>query len=569
MKALTPAKKYLWKIIIAPFLKVVECGTQLATPFLVRYIIDDGIGNGNMKTVWSLGALVFGLAVVAFGVTMVAQYLSARVSTDYGCDLKNELFAHMNKLTEGQLVRFGKRKILTIFGSDAGAIQTGMLMVMRLLIRPPVLVLGAMILSFSIDVNCGWIVLVSTIAAASVLAVILILAPKRYAHAQADLDEISLIGSDVLAGSRTIRAFRSEKREKVRFERANEHYRRDGVRIALLNAFNNPLTFFFINAGMVLVVYFGSKSMDVGNLTSGEVASIISYLTLVLSSMIMFSRMVVAVNRARASMHRVDAFLALEEHIDKPDAVKVDPSTKEIVRFDNVTFSYHGSGLPCLNGVSFKLKKGQSIGIIGGTGCGKSTVLSLIDRMYEKTGGELYLFGTKAEDLDTSDLHRHVAYVTQKPALFSGTIRDNLLIANKDATDEMLTEALKQSLAYEYVSKYPDYLDHKIDEYGQNLSGGQKQRLLLARVFLQNADLVLLDDSTSALDYISDKKVRANLDALQATKVFVSERVTTIMNYDWIIVMDNGRIIDQGKHADLLKRCEIYRDIYEIQVKQA
>ncbi len=567
--ALTALKKYSFRFWIAPFLKLIECVIELATPFIVRFIIDKGIKNGDFDYVLKLGLLLFLLSLVAFCVTMVAQYFAARVSADYGHDLKEELYEHMSSLSEKQLNEFGKPKVLTLLSNDSFSMQNGVMMFMRLFLRPPFLIIGATIISFLLDWRAGLIFLGVVILSSAVIASVIVLSPKKYALVQGNLDEISSLGSDTLKGARPIRAFNKENYEEAKFVESSSSYQKRSLSIAKLNSFVNPLTFFFVNAGMILVVYLGGITIQSGELTTGKIVSLISFLTLVLNALVMFSRMIVSLNRAKASMRRINAFFALEPSIlnEPKEAGKKVVSDCPLCSFKDVSLSYGGEGKNAVSHLSFSIYPGQSIGIIGGTGSGKSTLVALLERLYDPTEGYIEYRGVDLKDYDLDSLHKEISLVSQKPSLFKGSIRSNLLLGKEDASEEEMVEALKDSLAYEYVSRYSDFLDHGVEEAGANLSGGQKQRLLIARALLKGGDILILDDSTSALDYISDKKVRANIGKREGlTKIIISQRATTLADCSLILVMDKGEIVSSGTHEELLKKCQIYQDIYEMQV---
>lgn len=567
--ALSALKKYSVRFWVAPFLKLIECIIELATPFIVRFIIDDGIKNNDFDYVLRMGLLLFLLSFVAFGVTMVAQYFAARVSADYGHDLKEELYEHMSSLSEKQLNEFGKPKVLTLLSNDSFSMQNGVMMFMRLFLRPPFLIVGATVISFLLDWRAGLIFLGVVIFSSLVIASVIFLSPKKYALVQGNLDEISSLGSDTLKGARPIRAFNKEDYEEKKFTASSTSYQKKSLSIARLNSFINPLTFFFVNAGMILVVYLGGFAVSEGSLTTGKIVSLVSFLTLVLNALVMFSRMIVSLNRAKASMTRIDAFFAIEPSIEnKPVEHSLPVDEKMLLfSFEDVSLSYGGEGKPAVSHLSFSVHAGNSIGIIGGTGSGKSTLIALLERLYEPTNGRIVYRGYDLKEYDLDALHREISLVSQKPSLFKGTIRSNLLLGKKDATEEEMIQALKDSLAYEYVSRYSDFLDHIVEEAGANLSGGQKQRLLIARALLKGGDILILDDSTSALDYISDKQVRANINKRpHLTKIIISQRATTLMDCSLILVMDKGEIVTRGTHEELLKKCAIYRDIYEMQV---
>ncbi len=566
---MTALKKYSFRFWVAPFLKLIECIIELATPFIVRFIIDKGIKNGDFDYVLKLGLLLFLLSLIAFGVTMVAQYFAARVSADYGHDLKEEIYEHMSSLSERQLNEFGKPKILTLLSNDSFSMQNGVMMFMRLFLRPPFLIIGATVISFLLDWRAGLIFLGVVSFSSLVIASVIVLSPKKYALVQGNLDEISSLGSDTLKGARPIRAFNKEDYEEAKFVECSSSYQKRSLSIAKLNSFVNPLTFFFVNAGMILVVYLGGITIQSGELTTGKIVSLISFLTLVLNALVMFSRMIVSLNRAKASMKRINAFFALEPSIiNEPKDIKTEKEDESpLCSFKDVSLSYGGEGKNAVSHLSFSIYPGESIGIIGGTGSGKSTLVALLERLYDPSEGHIEYHGVDLKDYDIDALHKEIALVSQKPSLFKGSIRSNLLLGKEDASEEEMIEALKDSLAYEYVSRYKDFLDHEVEEGGANLSGGQKQRLLIARALLKGGNILILDDSTSALDYLSDKKVRENIGKRKGlTKIIISQRATTLADCSLILVMDKGEIISSGKHEELLKKCQIYRDIYEMQV---
>lgn len=566
--ALTALKKYSFRFWVAPFLKLIECVIELATPFIVRFIIDIGIKNNDFDYVLWMGLLLFGFSILAFGVTMVAQYFAARVSADYGHDLKEEIFDHISSLSEKQLNEFGKPKVLTLLSNDSFSMQNGVMMFMRLFLRPPFLIIGATVISFLLDWRAGLIFLGVVIFSSLVIGMVIALSPKKYAVVQANLDEISSLGSDTLKGARPIRAFRKEEYEEKKFVASSESYKKKSLSIAKLNAFINPLTFFFVNAGMILVVYLGGFTVNDGILTTGKIVSLISFLTLVLNALVMFSRMIVSLNRAKASMTRINEFFALEPSIVNEQIYQKDGSeSNPLFVFHDVSLSYGGKGKPAVSNLNFEVNQGDCIGIIGGTGSGKSTLIALLERLYDPTQGYIEYRGHPLKRYDLNSLHEEIALVSQKPSLFKGTIRSNLLLGKETATEEEMIQALKDSLAFEFVSRYKDFLNHEVEEAGANLSGGQKQRLLIARALLKEGDILILDDSTSALDYLSDKRVRENINKRSnLTKIIVSQRATTLSDCSLILVMDKGEIVARGTHEELLKNSQIYHDIYEMQV---
>ena len=570
MKALTPLKKYGFKVFLAPTLKLFEVATELFSPFLVRYIIDEGIAKNDWNFTWKASLILFGVALLGFLFTMLAQYLCSRVACDYAHDLRKEVFHKVSSLSDKQLDTFGKEKILTIVNNDTFAMQSGVNMFMRLIFRPPFLFIGATILSFIIDYRAGLIYVGALIACAVVIGAIMVASNKKYTAIQASLDEMTLISGDALSGAKPVRAFNKEKYEEARFNSSVSTYKERSLDLASLNASLNPLTFFFVNAALILVVLIGRSGIpSVSGITTGQIVSLISYLVSCLAAMIMFSRMIFALNRASASKKRIDSLLALEGDIKNTGVITKDEeaSGTKLIEFKDVSLTYGKEGdEPAISGLSFRIDQGETVGIIGGTGSGKSTAISLLLRLYEPTSGQILYRGIPLYEYDLNALRKEISVALQKPSIFKGTIRSNLLLSKKDATEDEMVKALKDALAYDYVSKYEDFLDHEIEEGGANLSGGQKQRLLIARALLKGGDLLILDDCMSALDYLSDQKVRSNISKIKGlTKIIVSQRASSLIDCDKILVFDNGQIIASGKHEELLKSCDIYREIFEIQ----
>lgn len=571
-KALFPLKKYTWKVVLAPFLKLFEVATELLMPFLTRYIIDEGIAKKDTTFTFQMGGLLLGMAVAGFAITMLAQYLAARVSSDYGYDLRKDLFHQVSSLSEKQLNDFSKQKALTLINNDSFSLQNGVMMFMRLVLRPPFLLVGSTILSFLIDWRAGLVFLVAILLSALVIGLVMVVSPKKYAAIQSNLDEISTLSNDSLKGARPIRAFNKEDYEEKKFAKSVNSYEKKNMSMVLYNALINPLTFFFIDGAILVIVYLAGTSSGVAGISEGEMVSLIQYLVSSLAALIMWSRMIVSLNKARASKKRIDAFLALAPSIQNHPSFVGDFEAKEpLIRFSDVSLSYGQKGdKPAVEHLSFVIQKGSWVGLIGGTGSGKSTTLSLLERLYEPTSGTISFRGEDLSHYDLAKLHEEISFVSQKPALFKGTIESNLRLAKPNASKDELIAVLKESLAYEYVSRFPEGLDHPVEEGGANLSGGQKQRLLIARALLKGGDILILDDSTSALDYLSDLQVRQHIASHpNLTKILVSQRASSLKDCDLILVYDNGHIIDQGTSEELLSRCSVYQDIVAMQKAQA
>lgn len=579
MTALTALKGKYFKVFLCPSVKLLECLMELATPFIVRYIIDDGIAKNNIDLTIKLSLVVFALAFLGFGFTMFGQYWAARVSADYSYDLRKGIYGHIADLSESDLNSYGKQKLLTLLSNDVFSMQNGVMIFMRFIFRPPFLLIGATILSFLIDWKSGLIFLAVVLLSAAVIGLIMLVSPKKYAAIQANLDEISVLSNDALQGARPIRAFNKQDYEIKKFGKSVETYEKKNMGMAVYNSLLNPLTFFFVNLGMVLIVFleyhFGvlDESSSAGFVTIGELVSLISYLTSSLAALMSVQRLIVSLNKAGASKKRIDDFFAYEPAIHnlKKYHKEDEDHSKPYISFQNVSLTYGKAGdKNAVSDLSFDIKEGSWVGLIGGTGSGKSTTIALLERLYEPTEGKIFYRGRPLDEYDLDDLRKEISLVSQKPSIFKGTIRSNLLLAKKDATDEELIRALKESLAYEYVSKYEDFLDHEVEEAGANLSGGQKQRLLIARAILKGGDLLILDDSTSALDYLSDQQVRHNISEIPGlTKIIISQRAGSLKDCDLILVYDKGRIIAQGTHEELLKTCSVYQEIYDMQRKGA
>lgn len=560
-------KKYQWKVIVAPLLKIFEVVTELLTPFITKYIIDVGLKNNDLPMVLILILVIFLFAIFGFGVTGICQYISSRVAADYSYDLKKAIYHQISSLDEKSLRTFGKDKALTVLNNDAFLLQTGVNVFMRLIFRPPLLLLGSTILAFVIDPWVGLIFLGVLILCCFVFFFVTMVTAKKYPAIQSNLDEISGVADDTLKGMRPVRAFNNEKLEEQKFETSINSYMKKNIKVSLYNALINPVTFFVINLGMVLVVYLANLDIGFGDLTSGDVVSVLSYFAFSLQAITMLSKLIISLNKAYASKKRIDQLLSLKPSIKNDgEKTKFDDKENTIIEFNDVTFSYDpNSPKPTLANISFKLKKGESLGIIGETGAGKSTILSLIDRLYEPKSGEIYFNGTILKDWETTALRDNITFVSQKPALFKGTIKDNLEL-DKDYSKEEIKTALDDALASEFVNRYSDYIDHEVEEAGANFSGGQKQRLTLARAFLKKAPVLLIDDSMSALDYLSEQKIRTKLlENHELTKIIVSQRATSLSHLDHILVLRHGTIEAYGTHEELLKTSSFYRETYMMQ----
>ncbi|HBX25248.1 MAG TPA: hypothetical protein DEF61_03120 [Firmicutes bacterium] len=567
-------KKYSFKVIAAPILKGVEVICELLVPFLVRAVIDNGLTDGgsnfhDSSYIISICLIVLALAFAGFFATMVTQYISSKTSTSYSYDLKREIYSHLNTLSISQVEEFGKSKALNLLTSDAISVQNGVFMLMRLLVRAPFLVVGSIVCSFLISPLAGLIVLISLLLCAGVIFLVIYLTPKQYSELQKHLDCLNGFGDDNIVGGRVIRAFNKEEEEIDSFKKETNKYRKQAILISKINAFINPLTFAFVNLAIVLIIYIGAKDGLSSSLSIGGIVAIMSFLTQSLAALIMFTRLVTSLSKAFASKKRVDDFFALESNIvPSTKAIEEIQEGESLLTLKDVCVSFGGE-TNALDNINLTIKKGETIGLIGGTGSGKSTLISLLNRFRDPSKGAVYFGHDNEKDLNLEQLRSQFAIVFQKPEFFKGTIESNLKLGNPNASKEEIEEALSLSLSMEFVSRYKDYYQHEVEENGTNFSGGQKQRLLIARALLSHRPILVLDDSTSALDYKSDAQVRKNISSIKGlTTIIVSQRATSIRNCDCIYVLDKGKIIGQGKHDDLLSSCLVYKEIYEAQVKK-
>ena len=571
MKALTPLKKYKVKVIGAPLLKIFECVCELYIPFIVKNIIDEGFSPTSthyLDTQFIVNncLLMFGLAFAGFLCTMVTQYFASRVCSDYNYDLKKELFHHMNSLSSTQIEAYGKNKAVNLISNDALSLQRGVQMYMRLLLRAPFLVIGSVVASFIVAPRFGYIVLGALALCSVIIILVFTLTPPKYQKAQGELDQLSNVGDDNITGSRVIRAFNQQEAQLDKFAIHNDKYARQSMAIERINALVNPLTFAFINGAIILIFYLGkvSFSNNEGLITVGGLVSLVSYLTQSLAALLQFTKLVTSLSKAIASKKRVDEFFSIEPSI-KSGELKTLDRNKPLYKFDDVSLSFTGDK-NVLEDINFEINEGETIGVIGGTGSGKSVFLSLLNRLNDVSSGALYFYGENIKDYDLSLIKDQVAFVTQTPSFFKGTIKDNLTLG-LDYTEDEIISALKLAEAYEFVSKYEDFLNHKVEEKGVNFSGGQKQRLCIARAILSKKKIVVLDDSTSALDYKTDSLVRSHLRNISGlTLIIASQRATSLSGCDKIIVLDEGKIVGIGGHDKLLSSCSLYKEIYETQV---
>lgn len=567
-------KKYKKEFILGPIFKIVEVVFELMIPFLMKYMINTGIpsfqNNEGVGKILYPGLIIIAFCIFGFLSTLVCQYFASVASQGFGTDLRNRIFLKVNSLSLKDIDNFGRGNLINLITNDTTRVQTGIAMLIRLAIRAPVLVIGSLVCSFIIDYRVGLMFLILIPIISLILAIILTKNSKNYLRVQQRLDDISNYSNDSLKGSRVIRAFNKENTIINQYKNKTEKYFNETKKANLVAALINPLTFLVVNVGIMLVIYFGGNLTINNELTNGDLVALISYLNQILMALIVVSNLVIIFTKAFSSQKRIDQLLQSETSIVNYSKYK-DISLNygdEFINFENVSFKYEDDGNEVISNINFKINKGEKIGIIGGTGSGKTTLIKLIERFYDVTSGELLYKGHNIKDYDLDKLHQEISLVNQRSVLFNGTIKSNILIGKKDATDEEIINALKNSEAYKFVKEYSDFIDHEVYENGKNFSGGQKQRLSLARALIKDSELLILDDSTSALDYLTDKNVRENINKMKdLTVIFISQRTSSIQHCDKIIVVDNGKIDAIGTHEELLNTSLIYKEIYDSQVK--
>lgn len=567
-------KKYKKEFILGPIFKIVEVVFELMIPFLMKYMINTGIpsfqNNEGVGKILYPGLIIIAFCIFGFLSTLVCQYFASVASQGFGTDLRNRIFLKVNSLSLKDIDNFGRGNLINLVTNDTTRVQTGIAMLIRLAIRAPVLVIGSLVCSFIIDYRVGLMFLILIPIISLILAIILTKNSKNYLRVQQRLDDISNYSNDSLKGSRVIRAFNKENTIINQYKNKTEKYFNETKKANLVAALINPLTFLVVNVGIMLVIYFGGNLTINNELTNGDLVALISYLNQILMALIVVSNLVIIFTKAFSSQKRIDQLLQSETSIVNYSKYK-DISLNygdEFINFENVSFKYEDDGNEVISNINFKINKGEKIGIIGGTGSGKTTLIKLIERFYDVTSGELLYKGHDIKDYDLDKLHQEISLVNQRSVLFNGTIKSNILIGKKDTTDEEIINALKNSEAYKFVKEYSDFIDHEVYENGKNFSGGQKQRLSLARALIKDSELLILDDSTSALDYLTDKNVRENINKMKdLTVIFISQRTSSIQHCDKIIVVDNGKIDAIGTHEELLNTSLIYKEIYDSQVK--
>lgn len=557
-------KEYKPQLIIGPLCKLFEAVLELFVPLVMAGIIDNGILRNDTGYILKMGLVLLLLAAVGLSSALVCQYMASYTSQGAGTKIRDALFTHIGKLSHKELDEIGTPALITRMTSDINAVQANIAMTMRLLLRAPFLIIGALVMACFINLELSLIFFVSSLIIGVILYLVMTKSLPFYKKIQKSLDRISLLSRENLSGNRVIRAFSKQKAQQENLENEAENLSALSVRVGRLSALLNPATYAVAYGAVILILYFGAGKVNSGELLSGDIVALVSYMTQILLAMIVLANLVVLLSRGSASASRINAVFETEPSVkenNKKD-IKTDKTAPK-VEFKNVTFSY-GDGDSELENISFKIDRGMFTGIIGPTGSGKSTLLSLILRYYDTTEGSVYVDGADVKDYSLSGLRGRIGVVPQKSTLFSGTVRENMLWQNPDATDEEIFEALKIAQA-----DFIDSLDKGVAQGGTNFSGGQRQRLCIARAIVGFPELVILDDSFSALDFATEKKLRKELlKNKDTTYIVVTQRCSTVMNADKILVLEDGRLEGEGTHEELVKNCAAYKEICRSQFKE-
>jgi len=570
--------KKLWKYmrdyrregILAPLFKLLEASLELLVPLVMAQIIDTGIANGDRGFILSRCGILAVLAAVGLVCSITAQYFAAKASVGFAAKLRSTLFKHIQSLSYSKLDTQGTGTLIARITGDINQVQSGMNLALRLLLRSPFVVFGAMIMAFTIDVKAALVFVVTIPLLSIVVFGIMLWSIPMYKKVQARLDKVLGITRENLSGVRVIRAFCKEDEERREFGERNAALTKLQLIVGRVSAAMNPATYIMINLGIAVLIYVGALRVDSGILTQGQVVALYNYMSQILVELVKLASLIITITKALACAGRVSAVLDVESDMHGADTEPREIDTDEEVRFENVEFGYATGGEPALSGISFSVKKGETMGIIGGTGSGKSSLVSLIPRFYDATGGHVYIKENDVKDYPLGALREMVGMVPQKAVLFKGTIRENLRWGSADATEEEMERALSDAQALEIVKAKPEGLDSPVAQNGKNLSGGQRQRLTIARALIKKPEILILDDSASALDYATDLALRRSLAALsyKPTVFIVSQRASSILHADKIAVLDEGKMVGLGTHDELMQTCPVYREIYYSQYEQ-
>ena len=566
-------KGYKKESILAPLFKMLEASFELFVPLVMAAIIDVGIANKDKPYIVKMCFVLIALGIIGLVCSITAQYFAAKAATGVGTGIRHGLFEHIQKFTFTEMDQLGTSTLITRMTSDINQIQSGVNLVLRLFLRSPFIVFGAMIMAFTVDVKAALVFVVTIPLLSLIVFGIMLVTMPMYKKVQADLDQVLLATRENLTGARVIRAFNKEEDETKRFENANQILTDAQKYVGRISGMMNPLTYIIVNGAIIALIYVGAVRVDIGDLTQGQVVALINYMSQILVELVKLANLIISVTKAAACLNRVESVLAVKPDMNEGDVRWESNSSEEnrdlknkvpVVEFSHVSLTYKGTSDTSLSDINFCAEKGQTIGIIGGTGSGKSSLVNLIPRFYDATEGTVKINGRDIKEYQTENLREHIGVVLQKAVLFKGSIADNLRWGKEDATEQEMYDALDISQAREFVDTKQGGLEFQIEQGGRNLSGGQKQRMTIARALVRKPEILILDDSASALDFATDAALRKSIKEMknQPTVFIVSQRAASIQYADQIIVLDDGGMAGIGTHEELLKDCPIYQEIY-------
>lgn len=568
-KLLKYLKNYKKELIFGPFFKLLEAIFELIVPVVMAKIIDNGIGNNDSGYIFRMCGLIVLLGICGLAFALTCQYLAAKCAYGFGTELRSALYEHINKLSYSGIDKVGTSSLVNRLTNDSNTVQNGVNMFIRLAVRAPFLVIGAAVMAVMIDVKLSLIFFVVAPLISLVIFFIMRKTVPMYKRTQQKLDRAAMLTRENLEGTRVIRAFSRQEEEMKEFREAVDEIADCSIAVGKISAILNPVAFMVMNLGIVAVIWGGGLRIDSGSLTQGELTAFTNYMTQILLALVVLANLIVIFTKAFASANRIsEIFDILPE--ESGEITEINKNSENILEFRNVSFAYEKSGDESLSDISFTLKRGQMLGIIGGTGSGKSTLASLIPCFYKVTSGAVLFAGEDVNNYTPDVLRRNIGYVPQKAVLFSGSVRENMKWRAENASDEEITAALKTTQAWGFISQKTDVLDTRVVQGGKNFSGGQRQRLSIARALVGKPDLIILDDSTSALDYATDLALRKALkeDMSGTSVIMISQRTTSLKDADKIIVMDDGKAVGIGTHEEHLSSCEVYQEIYRSQMNE-
>lgn len=573
-KLLVYLRNYKKECVLAPLFKMLEASFELLVPLVMARIMDVGIAGNDMPYIWKMAGILLLLAVIGLTCSLTAQYFAAKAAVGFSTELKHALFGHIQKLSFSEIDTAGSSTLITRMTSDMNQVQNGVNMVLRLFLRSPFIVFGAMLMAFTINWKAAMVFVVAIPLLSIVVFGIMLISIPKFKKVQERLDDVLGITRENLTGVRVIRAFNQENEEQERFYEKNEWLTRLQLMVGRISALMNPITFIIVNVAVIVLLQVGAIQVDNGIITQGEVVALVNYMNQILVELVKLANLIITITKAVACGNRIQSVLDMEltQQFTEETVTERDAKTRTAgsVEFKQVSFAYHKGGEEALTGLNLAVKPGETIGVIGGTGSGKTSLVHLIPRFYDATKGTVLVDGVDVLAYPKQELREKVGIVMQKAVLFKGTIRENLLWGNENATDEELWKALEIAQAVEVVAKKDGGLDAQISQGGKNLSGGQRQRLTIARALVRHPEILILDDSMSALDYATDARLRQALQEMpeRPTVFIVSQRTSSILHADKIIVLDDGDVAGIGTHEELLKTCQVYQEIYDSQFKK-